>query len=113
AGKSSRDDDDDVRNAALWLVVAADTDDAGPALKDALSRRIPFDHYCTFWGVELSLRLAKKSAARPDEGTAMFGALLDSREDGRPWEMEALRKLTGLGLTDAATWKSWWAARKK
>lgn len=113
ARASARDGENDVRNAALWLLVAADTDDAVGALNDALLRNEPFERFSTTWGVELAHRLSKKSAARKDEVIAMFVALLDSRPDGHAWLMEALKKLTGLGLSDAATWKSWWAARKK
>jgi hypothetical protein len=112
ARASLKDADADVRGAGLWLLVAAESRDVVAALTEALQRR-DTDAYWTGRAVELALGLAKKSAERRNEMTAMFVALLDQREDGQAWQMDALRKLTNQKFTDAAAWKTWWAARKK
>lgn len=111
--RASLDDaDTDIRRASLWLVVVTEDRDAVAALTDALTRRDaePYDYTL---GRDLALSLAKTSDARKEEVTEMFVFLLDAREDGRTWQMDALRKLTGQTFTDAAAWKSWWKSRKK
>ena len=102
----------DVRDVAVWLLVAADDADAVAALVDLMRRKDQMS-YQRLQEVALAAQLAHRGGARRDEAVGAVVALVDEREEVRGLAMEALRKMTGEGFTDAPAWKHWWAARRK
>lgn len=112
ARASLRDLDAEVRSVSRWVLAATDNRDAVSALADALRRRDE-DKSQVARAVDLAVELAKKGGDRKNDVITLFIALLDERDDGRPWEMDALRKITNQKFTDAEAWKTWWAKQKK